>query len=747
MLRTGNARRARWLMVGLLTTALVAVGSIAAGIALTGGTDEIVLVLDGDTNEFQYGGDTQLVTLGRNECSVADSSLNGPIMEISATTFDKHGRAVAPAPVGLVEDGMGVNEKGVGNGQDCGRVDHLDGDNSETLTLSLGPLITGQMIGSVDFDFEAKFDARVRIDFLRGTAIIDTEVFDLNDGSDSGPDSKFRDKYSVSASTPEGLFDGIRMSMVTGGVSLEGGATWEYSDESPEDHRTVFHLVDANPEIAIEVSTNGDDADAPTGPYVELDGAVTWTYVVTNPGDLPLSSVSVSDDRGVTPVLQSGDDGDGILDTTETWIYTASGTAVAGQYSNTGSVSADSSFGETVTASDPSHYFGSAPGIMIDVKTNGPDESPSDGPYIDSGDAVTWTYIVTNTGNVTLSDVSVTDSITGTVSGCDATIAPGDSSNCTESGTAEVSPVDTPYTNTGTATGTPPVGADVSDNDSSSYFGSDPSIAISVTNNGPVVVTGDDVVWDFTVTNTGNVPLDLVAVTEDGTVRCDLGTVAPGDTAGCQYSAPAQGGAQTTTFVAKGTDPLGAVTSEGSGTVGYFGGLDCGDSTTEGGPGLADSPRAAFHIGPNSKYVDCAVPVEITTSSTPGGEQEVYVGPPSGFVWTGVTGIVTIEWDKETPDLDGVGRTFQRLIAGDPLSDVVIPWCADVVIGINQVAGEWFYELTDPAALYPTATAIGPPRGDVCLIFQNTVTVDDGGTIVTQTTETFYIWNDPRLLR
>jgi hypothetical protein len=741
MAKVGQARRARWLMVGLLTTALVAVGSVAAGIALTGGTDEIVLVLDGDTNEFQYGGDSQLVTLGRNACSVADSSLNGPIMEISATTFTKQGRVVDPAPIGLVEDGLGVNEKGTGNGQDCGRVDVLDDGTSEALTLSLGSLLTGQMISSVDFDLEAKFDANIRIEFLRGTSVIDSMNADLDEGSDSGPDSKYRDKYKLTASTPEGLFDGVRVTMVSGGVSVEGGATWEYSDESPDDHRTVFHLVDATPEIAINVATNGADADSPTGPYVEIDGAITWTYVVTNPGDLGLSSVSVSDDRGVTPVFQSGDDnGDGILDTTEIWIYSASGTAAAGQYSNTGSVSADSPFGAAVTASDPSHYFGSEPGLTIDVGTNGPrpGESPSDGPYIDSGGAVTWTYTVTNTGNDTLTGVSVTDSETGVVSGCDATIAPGDSSTCTASGTAEVSPVDTPYTNTGTATGTPSVGADVTDEDPSSYFGSNPSITVSVTNNGPVVITGDDVVWDFTVENAGNVPLDLVAVTEDGTVRCDLRTVAPGATVTCQYSAPADGGAQTTTFVAEGTDPLGAVTSEGSGTVGYFGGLDCGDSTTEGGPGLADSPLAAFHVGPNSKEADCAVPVEITSSSSPGGEQEVNVGPPAEFDWTDVTGIVTIEWDEETPDLDGVGRTLQRSISGD----AVIPWCADVV-GINQAPGEWFYELTDPNALYPTATA----GGDVCQIFQNTVTVDDGGTIFTQTTEAFYIWNDPRFVR
>ncbi len=133
------------------------------------------------------------------------------------------------------------------------------------------------------------------------------------------------------------------------------------------------------------------------------------------------------------------------------------------------------------------------------------------------------------------------------------------------------------------------------------------------------------------------------------------------------------------------------------------------------------------------------MPVEITSSSTPGGEQGVNVGPPPGFDWTGVTGIVTIEWDEEAPGLDGVGRTLQRSISGDS----VIPWCVDVVVGIYQVPGEWFYELTDPNAMYPTATA----GGDVCQIFQNTVTVDDGGMIFTQTTEAFYIWNDPVFIR
>ncbi|VAW01673.1 internalin, putative, partial [hydrothermal vent metagenome] len=172
---------------------------------------------------------------------------------------------------------------------------------------------------------------------------------------------------------------------------------------------TFNNITTPDPQIAIEKTTNGADADTPTGPQILVGDPVTWTYTVTNPGNVALSNVAVTDDQGVTPAYQGGDANDnGLLDPGETWTYAASGTATAGQYANTGTATAD--FEESpITNTDPSHYFGVDVSIDIEKATNGEDADAPTGPEVLVGDPVTWTYVVTNTGNVALSNVTVTD--------------------------------------------------------------------------------------------------------------------------------------------------------------------------------------------------------------------------------------------------------------------------------------------------------------------------------------------------
>lgn len=108
------------------------------------------------------------------------------------------------------------------------------------------------------------------------------------------------------------------------------------------------------PSISIEKYTNGVDADTAPGPMITIGDSVTWEYMVTNTGSFELNNVTVTDDQGVTVNHPKN-----TLATGESMTCTASGTAIAGQYTNLGTVTADPPDGlDAVSDSDPSHYYG-----------------------------------------------------------------------------------------------------------------------------------------------------------------------------------------------------------------------------------------------------------------------------------------------------------------------------------------------------------------------------------------------------
>ena len=176
-----------------------------------------------------------------------------------------------------------------------------------------------------------------------------------------------------------------------------------------------------------------------------------------------------------------------------------------------------------------------------------------------AGETVTYSFTATNTGNVSLSDVKISElcmSGTGEIPVLDnceaASLEPGGTLGpCTA--TYTVTPTDmtagTTITNTAQATGISPRGVQV--------FGADnaevdvlqtSSISLEKTVS-PTHATkaGESVEYTFTVTNTGHVTLDDVAITEtaftgsDGTAlnmaQCStLPDLAPGSSATCKAS-------------------------------------------------------------------------------------------------------------------------------------------------------------------------------------------------------------------
>ncbi len=327
---------------------------------------------------------------------------------------------------------------------------------------------------------------------------------------------------------------------------------------------TIYNVVPPAPAVDIEKATNGVDADTAPGPSIPAGNPVDWTYVVTNTGNVTLDAVTVADDRlgPITCPVST-------LAPAASTTCSASGVAVAGAYVNTSTVTAQpSTGGSTVTDSDPSNYTGTVPGIDIEKATNGDDADLAPGPFIEVGNAVDWTYVVTNTGTAPLTGVTVVDDPPVAVTCPMTTLTVGASMTCTAGAAA----VPGQFENSATATGM--AGAtQVSDTDPSHYFGAAPAIQVEKSTNlqdadtptGPLVGVGSGVLWVYLVQNTGNVVLPTFTVSDSDpavNVSCPRPSLLPGDVVVCVALGTAQTGQYTNTATATGTDPNGTVVND-----------------------------------------------------------------------------------------------------------------------------------------------------------------------------------------
>lgn len=164
-------------------------------------------------------------------------------------------------------------------------------------------------------------------------------------------------------------------------VTLVQGAFQTGDYETVKDQFELENEKGADLDDAASSTPPGDfgvDADEPTGPVVDLGQAILFTYVVTNPGEVELAGVVVTDDNetpGVpgddfnpTPVESDGfnvgdGDQDGRLDPGEEWLYTSMATATAGQHVNVGTVIGTpvdedgNPIGDDVTDQDLAHWL------------------------------------------------------------------------------------------------------------------------------------------------------------------------------------------------------------------------------------------------------------------------------------------------------------------------------------------------------------------------------------------------------
>ncbi|MCH8614487.1 beta strand repeat-containing protein [Arsenicicoccus dermatophilus] len=191
-------------------------------------------------------------------------------------------------------------------------------------------------------------------------------------------------------------------------------------------------------------------------------------------------------------------------------------------------------------------------GLVLDKTASAVVDTNGDGRN-SAGDTVTYRFYVTNTGTVTLSDLTITDAKLGlaTVRCGTGTLAPGESQYCFASTagrayTVSQSDLDAAQiVNTATVSGQPPIGAALTASDSvtipvttrPAYSFTKTAGSVVDSNGTGKQDAGDRVSYTFTVTNTGTVTLSSVAITDNkigmAGVVCGSGTVAPGASITC----------------------------------------------------------------------------------------------------------------------------------------------------------------------------------------------------------------------
>ncbi|KAB2683399.1 DUF11 domain-containing protein [Brucella pseudintermedia] len=336
---------------------------------------------------------------------------------------------------------------------------------------------------------------------------------------------------------------------------------------------------DQNPKLTIQKTGTLNDTDGDG--LIDAGETITYSFRIENTGDVPLTNVTVKDSLldaagiSVTPGPQTVQPGGSVVFTAT---YTPNQTEIdAGVVTNTATATGTPPSGDPIesdpdTANVPPDR---TPGLTIE-KIGTLNDLDGDG-LIDPGETITYAFVVTNTGAVTLSGVTVEDPLVA-VDEAPQTLAPG--GKFTFHGTYTPSQTDINsgnVVNTATATGTPPSGEPFTSDPDTVTVPPDQTPRLTIDKTGVLqdqdgdglVDAGEQIVYSFLVRNTGNVTLtdvtvnDSLLAAEGISVTPGPQTLAPGEEATftATYTASQDkidAGRVTNTATATGTTPSGA---------------------------------------------------------------------------------------------------------------------------------------------------------------------------------------------
>ena len=383
-----------------------------------------------------------------------------------------------------------------------------------------------------------------------------------------------------------------------GVVTDVSGAT--ISDDTPTVTIVPEACLDA---IAITKTGVFNDIDTSGCSTASVD-TVTYTFTVTNQGNTSLTSVTVTDPLlgGLLTALPTGDTNNNtILDITETWVYvqdyvvtqsdidtgsitnqaTASGTGVNGLVTDVS--------GATVSDDIPTVTTLCQNNAIALIKTGVFNDTNADN-CADVNETITYSFVVKNTGNTTISGIDIDDALVNVIGG-PITLAPGQEDSATFTAVYLITQADIDLgsiTNTAIVSGLNPAGVLITDtSDDDSFLQDDPTVTTLCQNNAIALiktgvfndVDGDQcadvketITYTFMVKNTGNTTISGVDI-EDAMVNVLGGpiTLSPGQEDSASFTAiylitqaDIDLGSITNTAIVSGLNPAGVLITDTS---------------------------------------------------------------------------------------------------------------------------------------------------------------------------------------
>ncbi len=311
----------------------------------------------------------------------------------------------------------------------------------------------------------------------------------------------------------------VRLTVVTNAATaLSGGVTTPIATETvPADGEPLLTIVKSLKDVK-----NPDGSIDAANLFDEVDDTLTYTFVVTNDGEVPfVGDVTVIDTRLDSDVVCfTATDTDPVFGAGET--VTCEGIYAINQDDLDAGKVVNEAYAQTLfgvdnvpVISDPSvvtTLVDAAPSIAIE-------KSAATLPVAAVNQVLTYTLTITNTGNQTLTSVVATDPLIPALDCTIPELAPKGVETCT--GTYQVSQDDVDrgsLVNTAAVSAVTPVGGGVGDTTSLTVDMPRAAPALTLSKVGspdPFGAVGSAVTYVFTAENTGNVTLFDLEITDD----------------------------------------------------------------------------------------------------------------------------------------------------------------------------------------------------------------------------------------